>query len=177
MTDPFYGEIQMFAFNYSPADWAFCNGALIPIRQNPALYSLLGTQYGGDGVNTFQLPNLVARGATHQGAGPGLTPRVAGETFGQAAVSLTTAMLPAHRHDLVAYAQPAAKRTATPVASGALSMPGSNAIKPFSAEPPATPMSPTLLSPAGGGQPHENRQPYLAVNFCIALHGNFPQFE
>ena len=64
MTDPFYGEIQMFAFNYSPADWAFCNGALIPIRQNPALYSLLGTQYGGDGVNTFQLPNLVARGAT-----------------------------------------------------------------------------------------------------------------
>ncbi|KAG1274066.1 hypothetical protein G6F64_015214 [Rhizopus arrhizus] len=86
-------------------------------------------------------------------------------------------MRPAHRHDLVAYAQPAAKRTATPVANGALSMPGSNAIKPFSAEPPATPMSPTLLGPAGGGQPHENRQPYLAVNFCIALHGNFPQFE
>lgn len=177
MTDPFIGEIQMFGFNYNPANWAFCNGAMIPIPQNTALYSLLGTLYGGDGKTTFQLPNLVARGATNQGAGPGLTPHVAGETFGLAAASLSTAMLPAHRHELVAYAQPAAKRTATPVANGALSMPGSNAIKPFSTETPATAMSPTLLGAVGDGRAHENRQPYLAVNFCIALRGNFPQFQ
>lgn len=100
-----------------------------------------------------------------------------GEAFGVAGVSLTLNELPAHSHDLVAYAQAAAKRVATPVANGALSMPGSNAIKSFSSAPPNTSMAPNMLAPSGGGGAHENRQPYLAVNFCIALEGQFPYFE
>ncbi|MBD3827613.1 tail fiber protein [Stenotrophomonas sp.] len=177
MSDCFLGEIQMFGFPYNPSGWAFCNGAMVPLRQNPALYSLIGTRFGGDGQNTFQLPNLTTRAATSQGSGPGLSQRDMGEAFGVAGVSLTLNELPAHTHDLVAYAQAAAKRVATPVANGALSMPGSNAIKSFSSAPPNTSMAPNMLAPSGGGGAHENRQPYLAVNFCIALEGQFPYFE
>lgn len=177
MSDCFLGEIQMFGFPYNPNGWAFCNGAMLPLRQNVALFSLIGTRFGGDGQNTFQLPNLTTRAATSQGTGPSLSQRDMGETFGAVGVNLTPDQLPAHRHDLVAFAQAAAKRLATPVANGALSMPGSNAIKSFSSTAPNTAMAPNMLAPAGANGAHENRQPYLAVNFCIALQGAFPAFE
>lgn len=178
MTTPFVGEIQMFGFDFNPQGWAFCNGATLPIQQNTALFALLGVNYGGNGRNTFQLPNLVTRAACGQGQGPGLTPRVMGETFGDAAVTLNQLQMPAHQHVLTAFQQSdATKRSGVPVAGGGLSQPGSNAVKPFSSSPPTTPMSPGMLKPAAGDTlPHSNQQPYLAVNFCIALQGEFPSF-
>lgn len=178
MTEPFIGEIQMFGFNFSPSGWAYCNGATLAIQQNSALYSLLGIQYGGNGQTTFQLPNLVARSACSLGQGPGLTPRTMGETFGTPAVTLTTQEMPAHRHVLTAFLQSdTTKRSGTPVSGGGLSQPSANAVKPFSASTPTTPMSPNMLKPfTGPNEPHANQQPYLAVNFCIALQGVFPPF-
>lgn len=178
MTEPFVGEIQMFGFNFNPRGWAFCNGATLAIQQNTALFALLGTQYGGNGRTNFQLPNLFARGACSLGQGPGLTPRTMGETFGMQTVSLTTQEMPAHPHVLTAFLQSdTTKRTGTPVSGGGLSQPSSNAVKPFSASAPTTPMSPNMLRPfTDGNQPHSNQQPYLAVNFCIALEGIFPSF-
>jgi microcystin-dependent protein len=178
MTTPFVGEIQMFGFDYNPYGWAFCNGATLPVTQNSVLYSLLGITYGGNGSSTFQLPNLVTRAACAQGAGPGLTPRRAGDTFGVTAVTLTEQQMPSHQHVLTAFQQSdPAKRSSAPVAGGGLSQPGSNAVKPFSTNPPTTPMSPTMLKPtSGAAQPHANQQPYLAVNFCIALTGDYPVF-
>jgi microcystin-dependent protein len=179
MTSPFVGEIQMFGFDYNPYGWAFCNGATVPIQQNAVLYSLLGIAYGGNGQSTFQLPNLAARAACSQGTGPGLTPRERGETFGAASVTLTEGQMPAHQHVLTAFQQSdTTKRSGTPTTGGGLSQPGSNAVKPFSSSPPTTPMSPSMLKPfVGGALPHANQQPYLAVNFCIALTGVFPSFE
>lgn len=178
MSDSFIGEIQMFGFNFNPQGWAFCNGATLPIQQNTALFSLLGVQYGGNGQTNFQLPNLVARGACTQGQGPGLTPRTIGETFGVSSVALNSQEMPAHQHTLTAYLQSdTAKRTGMPVAGGGLSQPGANAVKPFSAAPPNTVMSPNMLKPfTSPAAAHPNQQPYLAVNFCIALQGIFPSF-
>lgn len=179
MTTPFLGEIQVFGFNFSPAGWAFCNGATLSIQQNSALFALLGIQYGGNGSSTFQLPNLVARGACQQGQGPGLTSRPIGQPFGVNQVTLDATQLPAHRHTLTAFAQTdTTKRSGSPVTGGGLSLPTSNAVKPFSNAAPTTALSPSMLTPsAGGGQPHANQQPYLAVNFCIALQGAFPAFD
>jgi len=179
MTTPFLGEIQMFGFSYNPYGWALCNGATVAIQQNTALFSLLGVTYGGNGVSTFQLPNLVSRAACGQGQGPGLTPRTLGETFGVSDVTLTQQQMPAHQHVLTAFQQSdTSKRSGVPVQGGGLSQPGSNAVKPFSSSPPTTPMSAGMLKPAGGNAlPHANQQPYLAVNFCIALQGVFPIFE
>jgi microcystin-dependent protein len=179
MTDPFIGQIQPFGFNFAPANWAFCNGATLAIQQNTALFSLIGVQYGGNGSTTFQLPNFSARAAGGPGQGPGLSPRAVGDTFGIAQVSLTSAEMPAHQHTLTAFAQTdTTKRSGVPVNGGGLSLPGSNAVKPFSNTAPNTPMSPTMLLPStGGNQPHNNQQPYLAVNFCIALVGVFPSFS
>lgn len=178
MTEPFVGEIQMFGFNFNPRGWAFCNGATLPIQQNTALYSLLGVNYGGNGSTTFQLPNLVARSACSQGQGVGLTARSLGSSFGVSAVTLNTQEMPIHQHTLTAFVQPdATKRGGMPGVGGGISQPSATTVKPFSTATPDTPMSPTMLKPAnGGGQAHENRQPYLAVNFCIALQGVFPSF-
>ncbi|MFG3450228.1 MULTISPECIES: phage tail protein [unclassified Stenotrophomonas] len=178
MTTPFIGEIQMFGFDYNPYGWAFCNGTTLPVTQNTVLYSLLGVMYGGNGSSTFQLPNLVTRAACGQGTGPGLTPRRAGDAFGVTAVTLTEQQMPAHQHVLTAFQQgDTTKRSSTPVQGGGLSQPGSSTVKPFSSSPPNAPMSPTMLKPAAGGaQPHANQQPYLAVNFCIALTGDYPSF-
>lgn len=178
MTTPFIGEIQMFGFNFSPSGWAFCDGTLMQIRQNTTLFSLLGNVYGGDGKNTFQLPDLRSQAACNQGPGPGLTPRTLGETFGFNTVTLTEAQMPAHRHVLTAFQQgDTTKRSGTPSVGGGLSQPNSNSIKPFSESPPTTPMSTSMLQPfASGGNSHSNQQPYLALNFCIALQGAFPSF-
>ncbi|NLS01689.1 phage tail protein [Rhizobium sp. P38BS-XIX] len=176
MTTPFLGEIQLFAFNFAPYQWAFCNGATMAIRQNTALFSLLGVQYGGDGVTTFQLPNFANRAGCNQGRGPGLTPRDAGETFGSNSITLSQSEMPAHFHSLTIFNQNnTAKKTAGPTSGGVLGVPSSSS--PFAQNAQANAQfAPNVIGQAGGNQPHENRQPYLAVNFSIALAGAFPSF-
>ncbi len=178
MTQPYIGEIQLFGFNFNPRGWAFCNGATLPISQNTALFSLIGTIYGGNGQTTFQLPNFAGRAGCQQGNGPGLTPRSLGEAFGTNTVTLTSNQIPQHSHGLTAYLQgDAGKRAGTPVVNGGLSQPGNTANKPFFAGTPSTTFAPGMLQPSsGGGQPHQNQQPYLGVNFCIALQGIYPSF-
>lgn len=176
MTEPYIGQIQLYGFNFPPRGWAFCNGATLAIQQNTALFSLLGTQYGGNGTTTFMLPNFANRAACNQGQAPGLTQRDIGEAFGDASVSLTWQEMPAHNHGLNLYNQgDASKRAGMPTAGVALSVPTGST--PFaSGAQPNAPFSPAACGPAGGSQPHENRQPYLAVNFCIALNGVYPSF-
>ncbi|GAB3346938.1 phage tail protein [Lysobacter tyrosinilyticus] len=179
MTEPFIGEIQLFGFNFNPRGWAFCNGATLPIAQNTALFSLLGTQYGGNGQTTFQLPNFASRAGCEQGQAPGLTPRTIGETFGTSSVTLTNNEIPSHNHTLTLFSQSdASKRASSPSAGNALSSVTVGTTLPFL--PPGTTntqFAPNMISPFnGGGLPHENEQPYLGTNFCIALQGVFPSF-
>jgi microcystin-dependent protein len=175
MTTPFLGEIQIFGFNFAPRTWATANGATVSIQQYAALFSLLGTQYGGNGTTTFQLPNLIGRAACNQGTGPGLTPRIVGETFGEFNVALNTQTIPAHSHTMIAN-EPPVPAVPAPVAgaawakfAGTAALVGNN--------PPATvSLNPAAVNPTGGNVPHPNQQPYLALNFCIALNGAFPSF-
>jgi microcystin-dependent protein len=178
MTTPFVGEIQIFGFNFNPKDWALCNGTLIPIQQNTALFSLLGTNYGGNGTSNFQLPNFAHRAPCEQGSGPGLTPRVLGENFGQISVSLTNDEVPSHSHSLVSFSQSdATKKSGSPSTNAELSLLTVGVPKPYNSGPANTQFAPNMLGLNNGGNvPHENQQPYLAVNFCIALAGAFPSF-
>lgn len=178
MTEPYVGEIQLFGFDYNPYGWALCNGATLPITQNTVLYSLLGVAYGGNGSSTFQLPNFAARSACQQGAGPGLAPHTLGSNFGSASVSLQSTQIPMHQHGINAFSQAdATKKTGTPASGVALSSLNVNTERPFLAVAPDRQFSPIMLVPTGTGQAHENRQPYLAVNFCIALQGDYPVFN
>jgi microcystin-dependent protein len=172
MSDQFVGEIRIFGFNFPPTGWAFCNGQLFPISQNTALFSLLGTFYGGDGKSTFALPDLQGSVPIHQGQGPGLSLRDIGETGGGPAVTLIDSELPAHNHQM-----------AGNTVAGNLSSPGNNLWAPlsgrtppnlYSSGPANTTMSPSALGIAGGSLPHNNMSPYLVLNFCIALQGVFP---
>ncbi|MDH5833378.1 phage tail protein [Luteimonas kalidii] len=179
MSEPFIGEIQLFGFNFNPYGWAFCNGGTLPISQNTALFSLLGTQYGGNGQTTFQLPNFAGRAGCQQGQGPGLSPRQIGEPFGTADVTLTSTQVPAHSHGVRAWSQTApGSGSHAPVSNGGLSfLASSTTSRTYGAAPLDTQMAPNMLVPnSGGGAPHQNRQPYLGVNFCIALQGIFPSF-
>ena len=174
MTSPYIGEIQLFGFNFNPRQWAFANGATLPISQNTALFSLIGTIYGGNGTTTFQLPNFAGRAGCQQGNGLGLSPRTLGETFGVNTVTLTSNQIPQHNHSLVAFVPSSA---GAPAANGGLSQPLLAANRPFSSLAPNTTFAPNMLQAnAGGGQPHQNQQPYLGVNFCIALQGIYPAF-
>ncbi|WP_368518659.1 phage tail protein [Rhizobium sp.] len=176
MTQPFLGEIQLFGFNFPPYQWAFCNGATLPIQQNTPLFALLGTQYGGNGTTTFQLPNFSNRAGCNQGQGVGLTERSVGEAFGDNSITLTPAEMPAHTHSLTIYSQSdSSKRSASPSEGNALSVPGLSS--PFlPAAQPNAQFASNIIGIGGGNQPHENRQPYLAVNFSISLAGAFPSF-
>ena len=177
MTEPFVGEIQLFGFNFAPRGWALCNGATMAIQQNTALYSLLGTNYGGNGQTTFQLPNFVNRAAIEQGEVPGLIPRIIGESYGSNSVTLDQSTMPSHSLPLTVYNQPdGTKRTSTPAAGNYLGLPTTGT--PFVSKATANAQfSPYMIGPSSGAaQPHENRQPYLATNFCIALQGVFPSF-
>lgn len=174
MTEPFIGEIQLYGFNFAPRSWAFCNGATLSIAQNTALFSLIGTIYGGNGQTTFQLPNFAGRGGCQQGNGPGLSPRTLGETFGVNTVTLTSNQIPQHNHGMNAYIP---SNASSPTVNGGLSQPQTTANRTYSAGAPNTTLAPNMLSPSqGGGQPHQNQQPYLGVNFCIALFGVYPSF-
>ena len=150
MSEPFVGEIQIFGFNFPPRGWAPCNGATLAIQQNTALFALLGTQYGGNGQTTFQLPNLMAQAACNQGQGPGLTPRDIGETFGSATVTLTSQQMPNHTHTLQFFNQgDPAKRLSTPQANAALNLPSQASSKFFAPAGVMTSLAPAALQPAG----------------------------
>lgn len=172
MADPYIGEIQIYGFNFAPRNWAFCNGQLLGIAQNSALFSLLGTNFGGDGQVTFGLPNIQDRVTIGASQGPGLSQRVLGEMAGSETVTLVGAQMPEHAHALSAYLG-SENRSATPSGSVMLSSPGSTrAFVPNTAGD--TTLDPRALTPTGGGQPHPNMQPYLVLNYCISLQGIFP---
>jgi microcystin-dependent protein len=169
--DPFVGEISIFAGNFAPRGWAFCAGQLLPISQNTALFSLLGTNYGGDGRTTFGLPDLRERSPLHAGgsAGPGLQPRFTGETGGQAAVSLASSEMPSHSHSLqtanaATVSSPSATTRLAPSSGGNIYRDPTHPVS----------MAANVMLASGGGQPHNNRQPYLTLNYIIALQGVFP---
>lgn len=167
MSSPFLAEVRIFPYSFAPVGWALCNGQLLPIAQNTALFSLLGTTYGGDGRTTFALPNLQGRTPLGRGQGPGLSPYEMGETGGAEAVTLSPQELPVHTHSVVASGEDATQTT--PAADRRLA-------KPPAAAPAYAPAQ-NLVAMAGVGsaaQPHNNRQPYGVLQFCIALQGIFP---
>ncbi len=170
MAQPFLGQLMCVGFNFAPQGWALCNGQLMSIAQNPALFSLLGTTYGGDGQTTFGLPNLQGRVPVHMGNGAGLTSVVLGQLYGSDTVTLTTQEIPAHSH-------------AVNCDSGKANKPAPNGNYPaadaagvtaeYAATANAT-MNPGMIANAGGSQPHDNHQPSLVLNWIIALTGIFP---
>jgi microcystin-dependent protein len=171
MSDPFVAEIRMFGFNFAPTGWALCNGQLLPISQNTALFSLLGTFYGGDGKSTFALPNLQGSTPMQQGQGQGLSQRFVGEQSGSPYVTLLQSEIPVHTHFVQASNQQADVQEPTP--ETVLARP--NGALPYVPGTPAPVMMHLQsLSVAGSSLPHNNLQPYLVVNFCIALQGIFP---
>lgn len=169
MSEPFIAEIKIFAGNFAPRGWAFCNGQLLPISQNTALFSLLGTTYGGDGRTTTALPNLQGRAPMHPGRGPGLTARRLGEKGGTETVTVTQAQMPGHTHQ--AQASDRSSQAHEPSDSTLL---GRTPMKLTYAPGSPVDMAPDALATSGGGQPHTNLQPYLAINFIIALVGIYP---
>jgi microcystin-dependent protein len=169
MADPFVAEIRAFGFNFAPTGWAQCNGQLLPISQNTALFSLLGTFYGGDGKTTFALPNLQGAAPMSQGQSSGTSERFIGEASGSDTVTLVDSEMPAHTHSLNA-----AESTATERQPPNQMFATGEAIGFYHAGQPNTTMNPGMLKVSGGSAPHNNMQPYLVLNFCIALQGVFP---
>ncbi len=172
MADPYIGEIKMFGGNFAPRMYAFCNGQLLPIAQNTALFSILGTTYGGNGQTTFGLPNLQGRAPMNQGRGPGLTPRTLGELGGEAAVTLLTSEMPSHNHLMQcndAAGDANSPSNATFGTSGGRGRPAF-----YAGQGTNVAMSPQAIGVNGQSQPHNNMQPYLAVSFIIALQGVYP---
>src|SRR5687767_14237356 len=158
MAEPFLSEIRIFSFSFAPKGWALCNGQLLPINQNQALFSLLGTMYGGDGQTNFALPNLQGRTPIHVGNG-----HIQGETAGEISHTLIASEMPAHNHMLMA----STDTPATPITTGN-ALAGAGIFGPL-ANPVA--MQPGTIANAGGSQPHQNMQPFLTLSFCIALQG------
>lgn len=167
----------MFGFNFAPKGWAFCAGQLLPISQNTALFSLLGTNYGGDGKATFGLPNVQGNAVVGQGQGPGLSPYFVGETTGTPQVTLLQTEIPSHPHSFSATTTVASTRTSANnqlAKSSAGGKQGSFSGNYLSGSNPQTACGPFAIGFTGGSLPHENMQPYLTLNFCIALQGVFP---
>jgi microcystin-dependent protein len=164
MAQPYVGEIRMFAGNFAPAGWAFCDGQPLPISENETLFQLIGTTYGGDGESTFNLPNLQSRVPIHQGGG-----FILAETGGVEEVTLTVQQIPAHTHPFLGSSDGANQPNA-----GSSVVARSLQVNMFFNGSVATQMSPTMVGPAGGSQPHTNLQPYLCINFIISLFGIFP---
>jgi microcystin-dependent protein len=174
MADQFVAEIRIFAGNFAPVGWAFCDGQILPISQNTALFSLLGTTYGGDGRTNFALPNLQGAAPLQAGQGPGLSLRNLGETGGEESVTLLESQMPAHTHVVQCYNGPGDLNTPANNAWGAAHT-GKTPINCYAAAATnSVPMSPFGVSVTGGNLPHNNMPPYLALNFIIALQGIFP---
>ncbi|MDT8439545.1 MAG: tail fiber protein [Wenzhouxiangellaceae bacterium] len=171
MATPFIGEIRLFAGNFAPAGWAFCDGQLLPISENETLFNLIGTTYGGNGQSTFALPDLRGRVPIHFGPGIGLSNRIIGETGGVEQVTLTTPQIPAHNHPL----QATSALATVPGPGGAVPAQSRQAgIDLYLEDDPSVSMAPTSIGAVGGSQPHENMQPYLGMNYIISLFGIFP---
>jgi microcystin-dependent protein len=171
MADPFVAEIRIFGFQFAPSGWAFCDGQLLPLSQNTALFSLLGTTYGGNGKSNFGLPDMQGNAPMFWGQGPGLSLRDIGETGGEPTVTLLQSEMPAHPHtmrdhdiDLGELNAPAPNRSLAKSTNSTIYAPAGNFVQ----------MAPLALSLQGSSQPHNNMQPYLTLNFCIALQGVFP---
>ena len=173
MSNPFVAEIRIFPFNFAPKGWAFCDGQLLPLSQNTALFSLLGTTYGGDGKSNFALPNLQGNSPMFWGQGPGLSLHDLGETGGQTVVTLLDSEVPQHPHSLQASAHNADLDTPGPNYALGRTSPQQLYKMPTGANAPL-PMSPNVINVVGSGHAHNNLMPYLTLNFCIALQGVYP---
>ncbi|MEM6455611.1 MAG: tail fiber protein [Acidobacteriota bacterium] len=172
MSEPFIAEIRIFAGNFAPRGWAFCNGQLLPISQNTALFSLIGTTYGGDGRSTTALPNLKGRAPMHPGRGPGLTSRRLGQRFGSEMVTLTEAQMPSHKHSVQIVNSPG-NQTAPP-GHGIALRPSPPKEQFRNTATNLVSMSGSTLANTGGSQAHNNLQPFLTLTFIIALVGLYP---
>jgi microcystin-dependent protein len=168
MAQPYVGEIRMFAGNFAPAGWMLCDGQLLPISENETLFQLIGTTYGGDGEETFALPNLQSRVPIHQGTGPGLTNKTLGEQSGVEEVTLTIQQIPNHTHPMTGTNSLASQRQPVGVS------PAQTTGQVYASRLTPVNASPQAINPVGGSQPHTNLQPYLCVNFIISLFGIFP---
>jgi microcystin-dependent protein len=171
MSAPYIGEIRMFAGNFAPAGWMFCEGQLLPISNYETLFNLIGTTYGGDGQNTFGLPDLRGRVPIHQGTGPGLPPVNLAQTGGSPTVTITVSTMASHSHPYVASTTLSAQGGASPQGNVVAQ---SSTAKMYIAANPTADLAANAIGNTGGSQPHENMQPYLCVDFIIALFGVFP---
>ncbi|HUK87729.1 MAG TPA: tail fiber protein [Terriglobales bacterium] len=170
MSSPYVGEIRMFAGNFAPAGWAFCQGQVLPISENDVLFNLIGTTYGGDGQETFALPNLQSRVPIHQGTLSGSGQNfVIGQSAGEESVTLTTSQIPGHTH-----APQANSNAASADGPGGNVWALSTTLNPYSSAAPSVAMAPNLLGASGGSQPHDNMLPFLVINFILSLFGVFP---
>lgn len=171
--DPFLGEIRIVGFNFPPVDWAICDGSLLPIGQYDALYTLIGTTYGGDGISNFKLPDFQGRIPVHSGKGTDLTQHVIGEAFGTEQVTLTTAQIPAHTHAL--QASTAVPTTVSP-GNGVLAARAGNNLAMYTADTttPNAQLSPAAITQSGSSVPHDNTMPTLGLTFIIAVNGIYP---
>jgi microcystin-dependent protein len=173
MADPFVAEIRIFPFNFAPKGWAFCNGQLLPLSQNTALFSLIGTFYGGDGKSTFALPNMQGNAPIHAGQGPGLSLYDLGQMGGSEAVTLLESEIPTHSHQMLSAPTIVAADSDICTGNSIGKSSQGNAYIPLNA-PNVVQLNDNALTPAGGDQPHNNMMPYLTLNFNIALQGVFP---
>ena len=171
MSDQFLAEIRIFPFNFPPTGWAFCNGQLMPLSQNTALFALLGTTYGGDGKSTFALPDMQSNAPMQPGQGQGLSLRDLGEMSGVESITLLQSEIPVHTHTISASNADGIDRIVSDQTLPAVGV----AVSYYGAAANFSAMAFQALAPAGGGLPHNNMQPYLTLNFCIALQGVFPQ--
>jgi microcystin-dependent protein len=169
MGQPYIGEIRMVGFNFAPVGWALCNGQLVPISENDALFNLIGTTYGGDGQTTFALPNLQSRVPLHTGRGPDGLSYPLGAMAGEETVTLTTNQIPTHSHPFAVTNSPGTQINPQGNTTGQ-----PNQIQPYIDDAPSVSMGATAIGPTGGSQPHDNMMPFLVINFIISLYGIYP---